>query len=69
MKQKLVLITALVFNPSLLILDEPYSNLDRDGCEVLSGIINDCTKNNIVIIASNRPEELTVCRQTIQLEG
>jgi ABC-type multidrug transport system ATPase subunit len=69
MKHKLVLITALVFNPSFLILDEPYSNLDQEGCKALIEIINEYAKKSIVIIASNRPEELADCRQTIQLEG
>jgi len=54
---------ALLHNPEVLILDEPTSNLDADGIEVIKKIILEQKKRNILIIATNDKEEATWCTQ------
>jgi heme exporter protein A len=41
MLQRVVLSRALLNNPSVLILDEPYAGLDQDGASVLNAIIGE----------------------------
>ncbi len=68
MKQRLKFIFALMHSPKLIILDEPTSNLDDKGKEVVYKIIADESTTGIVIIASNEKTDLTQCREVIQLE-
>ncbi|MEW6702213.1 MAG: ABC transporter ATP-binding protein, partial [Bacteroidota bacterium] len=53
MKQRLKFICALLHNPQLIILDEPTSNLDSSGKEIIYELIKIEAKNNLVIVASN----------------
>jgi len=41
MKQRAALARALVHNPRLLLLDEPYTGLDEAACEMLSHLIRE----------------------------
>ena len=63
MKQRLKYAFALLHNPEVLILDEPTSNLDADGIEVIKKIILEQKKRNILVIATNDKEEATWCTQ------
>ena len=67
MKQRLKFIFALMHSPKLIILDEPTSNLDNDGKDKVYKLINEESKNNIVIIASNEDNDLSICSETINL--
>lgn len=67
MKQRLKFIFALMHSPKLIILDEPTSNLDNDGKDKVYKLINEESKNNIVIIASNEDNDLSICTETINL--
>ena len=46
MKQKLVIISALIHNPKLLIMDEPFVGLDPKASFILKELMRDMTKNN-----------------------
>jgi heme exporter protein A len=65
MKQRLKYAFALLHNPEVLILDEPTSNLDADGIEIIKNIVLEQQKTNILIIATNDKEEATWCTQQI----
>lgn len=69
MKQRLKFIFALMHSPEVLIFDEPTSNLDEEGKKVVYEIIEDESKNSIVIIASNEERDLIMCQEKILLEN
>jgi ABC-type multidrug transport system ATPase subunit len=53
MKQRVKLVTALLSDVPLLLLDEPTMNLDQAGIEWYLNLMNDFAKNRTVIICSN----------------
>ncbi len=69
MKQRLKFIFALMHSPKLIILDEPTSNLDNDGKEKVYKLINEESRNNIVLIASNEDNDLRICTDVINLRA
>lgn len=68
MKQRLKFIFALIHSPSLVILDEPTSNLDSKGKDTVYQIIENESKSNIIIIASNEQSDLNLCKREINLK-
>jgi heme exporter protein A len=68
MKQRLKFIFALMHSPSLLILDEPTSNLDDEGKNSVYEIIKEEGTKNIVIVASNENHDLDLCSEIIDLK-
>lgn len=59
MKQKLGIACAIVENPQLLILDEPFNALDEKGCQVVRDVINDFKRRGaLVILACHDKTEL-----------
>lgn len=68
MKQRLKFIFALLHRPQLIILDEPTSNLDSSGKEIVYELIRIEAKNNLVIVASNEDYDLQLCKEVINLE-
>jgi heme exporter protein A len=69
MKQRLKFIFALMHSPQLIILDEPTSNLDDEGKEVVYELVKEEGNKNIVIIASNEKTDLKLCSETIDLNN
>jgi heme exporter protein A len=69
MKQRLKFIFALMHSPQLIILDEPTSNLDDEGKEVVYELVKEEATKNIVIIASNEKTDLTLCTEIIDLNN
>ena len=68
MKQRLKFIFALIHNPSLIILDEPTSNLDSSGKDTVYQLVENESKSNIIIIASNEQSDLNLCQREIKLQ-
>lgn len=68
MKQRLRLIHSLINNPKILMLDEPCSNLDSKGRDILYSILDDFKKDKILIIATNETEDINLCSKGINLE-
>lgn len=67
MKQRLKLALAFYSDTTLLLLDEPTSNLDEKAISWYSTKINE-VDNRLVIIASNQPEEYKTCQQILDIE-
>jgi heme exporter protein A len=68
MKQRLKFIFALFHSPQLLIFDEPTSNLDNSGKDIVYKKIAEAGKNCLVIVASNEENDLSLCGNIIDLE-
>ncbi|MDM7276011.1 MAG: ABC transporter ATP-binding protein [Thermoprotei archaeon] len=67
MKRKALLLTALIGDPEILLLDEPYQGLDSGSVETLTKIIIErATKGQTIIIATHiTPEKLVENARTI----
>lgn len=68
MKQRLKLGLAFFSESSLLLLDEPLSNLDEEGAVWYKGLIEQYTSGRTVLIASNQPQEYASCSQYIHIK-
>lgn len=69
MKQRLKMAFAFLHNPNVLLLDEPTSNLDKDGIDIVTHIINEYKKDRIVIIATNDEYEKSLCEKEVRLNS
>lgn len=58
MQQRIKLLCATLFEPMFLFLDEPTSNLDVEGKELVKRCIENQKKHGITIICTNEEEEL-----------
>ena len=67
MKQRLKYAAALLKDPAFLFLDEPTSNLDADGKQVVQRIIAERRPRSVVVIATNEEEEYSLADGIIRL--
>ena len=67
MKQRLKIILSLVNDPPVLILDEPGTNLDDAGRELLVARIEAVRKEKIILLATNDAREEKLCSGGIRL--
>lgn len=69
MKQRLKLALAILTNSSILLLDEPVSNLDSKAKNWYNDLIKNYIDNRIVFVCSNNQiEEFEFCQQSISIE-
>jgi ABC-type multidrug transport system ATPase subunit len=61
MKQRLKLAQAFFSNTSVLLLDEPTTNLDEDGIAIYKKLWKENTSNRLVIVSSNDKVEYEEC--------
>ena len=57
-QQRVQLAAALVHEPELLVLDEPFSGLDPVGVDVLSGVLSDYAARGVPVVFSSHQLEL-----------
>ena len=69
MRQRLRLAFALLFDPPLLILDEPYAGLDSEGREVVRRVVAGTRQRGAVILASNDERDFENPERRIDLAG
>jgi ABC-type multidrug transport system ATPase subunit len=67
MKQRLKLGIALLSEASVTLLDEPTSNLDKNGIALYFDLIESVIGKRTLIIASNDEDEYTFCEKKIRL--
>lgn len=68
MKQRMKMILAILNHPSILFLDEPFSNLDEEGISNFEKIIDDFhNRGNVIFIASNDEREISLSNKKINI--
>ncbi|TAL32748.1 MAG: ABC transporter ATP-binding protein [Spirochaetes bacterium] len=67
MRQRLKIALALAHTPSVLLLDEPGTNLDAPGRLVLAELIEEARPSTLIIIATNEESEARLCAGTVRL--
>src|SRR6185436_15703812 len=58
LQQRVQLAAALVHEPELLVLDEPFSGLDPVGVDVLSGVLREYAATGVPVVFSSHQLEL-----------
>ncbi|MEP6674967.1 MAG: ABC transporter ATP-binding protein [Ferruginibacter sp.] len=69
MKQRLKLAQAIFSKCSVLLLDEPTTNLDTEGIALYHQLIGSYCNNKLIIISSNDPQEYSFCDQIISISA
>jgi ABC-type multidrug transport system ATPase subunit len=67
MKQRLKLAQAVFSDVSILLLDEPCTNLDKPGYELYHSLINKYCQDKLIIVSSNDPNEIDFCTERINI--
>jgi len=68
MKQRMKYASAILYEPSILFIDEPTSNLDRPGKEYVQNLVDRFRKDRILIIATNENEDFRFGDQIMNLD-
>jgi len=67
MKQRTKLALACCTDTPLLLLDEPTSNLDKQGVDWYHELIRDFTTDKLVLVGSNQETEYSFCDNLIKI--
>jgi len=67
MKQRLKLALAFCSDTSMLMLDEPTSNLDAQGVKWYLNLVEQFAANRLTIICSNQEHEYSFCRESLNI--
>ena len=68
MRQRLSIARALLGDPPVLLLDEPSSNLDREGEMELMETLDVLAKDHTIMVISHAPGVLSRCRQVLVMQ-
>jgi ABC-type multidrug transport system ATPase subunit len=69
MKQRLKLAQAFYTRSPVLLLDEPLTNLDADGIALYRELVDQYTREKMVIVSSNDPQEYAFCDHMINVSN
>jgi ABC-type multidrug transport system ATPase subunit len=69
MKQRVKLAQAFFSDTSVLLLDEPCTNLDEEGTALYHHLVKNYSSNRIVIISSNDKQEYDFCKERLNILG
>ncbi len=70
MKQRVKLALAILSKSPILLLDEPLSNIDKNGVEWYKNMITDYSSNRIILVCSNnQKDEYEFCTDTLFIEN
>ena len=69
MKQRVKLAQAIFSDVTVVLLDEPCTNLDEEGITLYKTLVNDHCKNRLLIVSSNDIEEYDFCKERIDIKN
>jgi ABC-type multidrug transport system ATPase subunit len=67
MKQRLRIAFALLFDPPILMLDEPMAGLDAEGRQIVQAVIGQRRRSGAVVLASNDERDFVEPEQVVAL--
>jgi len=67
MKQRLKYALATLFEPGVLVLDEPTANLDEEGISMVDRIVSQQKERGILILATNEKSDLRYGDQVLRV--
>jgi ABC-type multidrug transport system ATPase subunit len=67
MKQRVRLAQALFSDTSVVLLDEPCTNLDGEGVALYQQLIREYTRDRLVVVSSNDLQEYEFCKEKIDI--
>lgn len=67
MKQRVKLGQAIFSNTSVVLLDEPLTNLDDEGVSLYHHLVEKYCKNRLLIVSSNDKKEYSFCDEVIDI--
>ena len=67
MKQRCKLLLAIMSDVELILLDEPCSNLDKQGIEWYHTLLNKYLSNRTLIVCSNQEYEYSMCTKSVHV--
>lgn len=67
MKQRVKLAQCIFSDTSIVLLDEPCTNLDASGIQLYERLITEYCKDRLVIVSSNDEIEYKFCREKINI--
>jgi len=67
MKQRLRIAFALLFDPPILMLDEPMAGLDAEGRQIVQAVVGQRRRSGAVVLASNDERDFVEPEQVVLL--
>jgi ABC-type multidrug transport system ATPase subunit len=67
MKQRLRIAFALLFDPPILVLDEPMAGLDAEGRQIVQAVVGQRRRSGAVVLASNDERDFVEPEQVVAL--
>ena len=67
MKQRVKLALAILSDVPVVLLDEPATNLDEQGVSWYKNLVNDFSKERLLIVCSNQLQEYDFCKEQLNL--
>ncbi len=67
LRQRALLSAAIVRSPLILLLDEPETNLDKEGINIIENLINKHRNKGMVILATNNKDEAMLSEEYLEL--
>ena len=69
MKQRVKLAQAIFSDTSVVLLDEPITNLDEEGVSLYHNLVEKYCQNRLLIVSSNDKKEYSFCDQIIDIRN
>jgi ABC-type multidrug transport system ATPase subunit len=67
MQQRVKLALAICSESSILLLDEPTTNLDKEGMSWYTSTLKKYSQNRLIVIASNEERDFELCNRSLSI--